>query len=110
MGFDEYEVRRTSIKVFLIGLILAVVLSIILHDLLILQINMKMTDAILSIQTAGKTIAVMLFMAKLFIFAVGFAIAGFFPEIVNMYTVFLGYLVVKISIYIHAYGERRRMR
>ena len=34
---------------------------------------MKMTDTILSIQTAGKTIAVMLFMAKLFIFAVGFA-------------------------------------
>ena len=122
MGFDEYEVRRTSVKVFLAGLILAVLLSIILHsisyclgfvlgyfiDLLILQINM--TDTILSIQTAGKTIAVMLFMAKLFIFAVGFAIAGFFPEIVNMYTVFLGYLVVKISIYIHAYGERRRMR
>ena len=114
MGFDEYEVRRTSVKVFLAGLILAVILSIILHsisycvgfvlgyliDLLILQINMKMTDTILSIQTAGKTIAVMLFMAKLFIFAVGFAIAGFFPEIVNMYTVFLGYLVVKISIYI----------
>ncbi|WP_418221004.1 hypothetical protein [Catenibacterium sp.] len=124
MGFDEYEVRRTSVKVFLAGLILAVLLSIILHsisyclgfvlgyliDLLILQINMKMTDTILSIQTAGKTIVVMLFMAKLFIFAVGFAIAGFFPEIVNMYTVFLGYLVVKISIYIHAYGERRRMR
>ena len=122
MGFDEYEVRRTSVKVFLAGLILAVILSIILHsisyclgfvlgyliDLLILQINMKMTDTILSIQTAGKTIAVMLFMAKLFIFAVGFAIAGFFPEIVNMYTVFLGYLVVKISIYIHAYGERRQ--
>ena len=120
MGFDEYEVRRTSVKVFLAGLILAVILSIILHsisyclgfvlgyliDLLILQ----MTDTILSIQTAGKTIAVMLFIAKLFIFAVGFAIAGFFPEIVNMYTVFLGYLVVKISIYIHAYGERRRMR
>lgn len=124
MGFDEYEVRRTSVKVFLAGLILTVILSIILHsisyclgfvlgyfiDLLILQINMKMTDTILSIQTAGKTIAVMLFMAKLFIFAAGFAIAGFFPEIVNMYTVFLGYLVVKISIYIHAYGERRRMR
>ena len=86
MGFDEYEVRRTSVKVFLAGLILAVLLSIILHsisyclgfvlgyliDLLILQINMKMTDTILSIQTAGKTIAVMLFMAKLFIFAVGF--------------------------------------
>ena len=98
MGFDEYEVRRTSVKVFLAGLILAVLLSIIFHsisyglgfvlgyliDLLILQINMKMTDTILSIQTAGKTIAVMLFMAKLFIFAVGFAIAGFFPEIVNM--------------------------
>ena len=73
MGFDEYEVRRTSVKVFLAGLILAVLLSIILHsisyclgfvlgyliDLLILQINMKMTDTILSIQTAGKTIAVM---------------------------------------------------
>ena len=71
MGFDEYEVRRTSVKVFLAGLILAVILSIILHsisyclgfvlgyliDLLILQINMKMTDTILSIQTAGKTIA-----------------------------------------------------
>ena len=97
MGFDEYEVRRTSVKVFLAGLILAVLLSIILHsisyclgfvlgyliDLLILQINMKMTDTILSIQTAGKTITVILF---------------------------LGYLVVKISIYIHAYGERRRMR
>ena len=71
MGFDEYEVRRTSVKVFLAGLILAVLLSIILHsisycvgfvlgyliDLLILQINMKMTDTILSIQTAGKTIS-----------------------------------------------------
>ena len=60
MGFDEYEVRRTSFKVFLAGLIPAVLLSIILHsisyclgfvlgyliDLLILQINMKMTDTI----------------------------------------------------------------
>lgn len=94
MGFDEYEVRRTSVKVFLAGLILAVLLSIILHsisyclgfvlgyliDLLILQIDMKMTDTILSIQTAGKTIVVILFMAKLFIFALGFAIAGFFQK------------------------------
>ncbi len=51
-------------------------------------------DTIL-IQTAGKTIMVMLFMAKLFIFAVGFCDSWIFPEIVNMYTVFLGYLVVK---------------
>lgn len=101
MGFDEYEVRRTSAKVFLAGLILAVLLSIILHsisyclgfvlgyliDLLILQIDMKMTDTILSIQTAGKTIAVMLFMAKLFIFAVGFAIAGFFRNSKYVYCI-----------------------
>lgn len=124
MGFDEYEVRRTSIKVFLIGFIFIGVLSIILQsvsyclgfllgyliDLLILEINMKMTDLILSVQAAGKTITVFLYIAKMLIFAAGFAIAGFFPQIVNLYTVFVGYLVVKISIYIHAYKERRRMR
>lgn len=124
MGFDEYEVRDTSVKVFLVGLIFMVILSVILHsisyclgfilgyliDLLILWINMKMTDLILSVQTAGKTITALLFMSKLLIFAAGFAVAGFFPQIVNLYTVFVGYLVVKISIYIHAYKERRRMR
>ena len=124
MGFDEYEVRDTSVKVFLVGLIFMVILSVILHsisyclgfilgyliDLLILWINMKMTDLILSVQTAGKTITVLLFMSKLLIFAAGFAVAGFYPQIVNLYTVFVGYFVVKISIYIHAYKERRRMR
>lgn len=124
MGFDEYEVRNTSVKVFFVGLIFMIILSVILHsvsyclgfilgyliDLLILWINMKMADLILSVQMAGKTIAVLLFMSKLLIFAAGFAIAGFFPQIANLYTVFVGYLVVKISIYIHAYKERRRMR
>lgn len=108
---NEKIVLKKSVYVFMIGCVIAIILGIIFHEIsyllgfilgyvinyLIFSINIKMTDAILKLSVSTPIIVIM-FILKLFLYALGFMIA-IKISLFHLFGVFAGYLVMKLTIY-----------
>ena len=105
---------------FLIALAIAGLVSLLLMDisyflgiivgyivsLIIFQIIIKMSDLILVISSNTISLVIILFLTKLLIYGLGFFIA-IKVSWINIITVFLGYFIIKITIYIDTYRQDR---
>ena len=117
---NENTVMSHSKYVFLIALAIAGLVSLLLMDisyflgiivgyivsLIIFQIIIKMSDLILAISSNTISLVIILFLTKLLIYGLGFFIA-IKVSWINIITVFLGYFIIKITIYIDTYRKDR---
>ncbi|MBS6684894.1 hypothetical protein [Thomasclavelia spiroformis] len=117
---NENTVTSHSKYVFLIALAIAGLVSLLLMDisyflgiivgyivsLIIFQIIIKMSDLILAISSNTISLVIILFLTKLLIYGLGFFIA-IKVSWINIITVFLGYFIIKITIYIDTYRQDR---
>ena len=117
---NENTVMSHSKYVFLIALAIAGLVSLLLMDisyflgiivgyivsLIIFQIIIKMSDLILAISSNTISLVIILFLTKLLIYGLGFFIA-IKVSWINIITVFLGYFIIKITIYIYTYRQDR---
>ena len=117
---NENTVMSHSKYVFLIALAIAGLVSLLLMDisyflgiivgyivsLILFQIIIKMSDLILAISSNTISLVIILFLTKLLIYGLGFFIA-IKVSWINIITVFLGYFIIKITIYIDTYRQDR---
>ena len=117
---NENTVMSHSKYVFLIALAIAGLVSLLLMDisyflgiivgyivsLIIFHIIIKMSDLILAISSNTISLVIILFLTKLLIYGLGFFIA-IKVSWINIITVFLGYFIIKITIYIDTYRQDR---
>ena len=117
---NENTVMSHSKYVFLIALAIAGLVSLLLMDisyflgiivgyivsLIIFQIIIRMSDLILAISSNTISLVIILFLTKLLIYGLGFFIA-IKVSWINIITVFLGYFIIKITIYIDTYRQDR---
>ena len=117
---NENTVMSHSKYVFLIALAIAGLVSLLLMDisyflgiivgyivsLIIFQIIIKMSDLILAISSNTISLVIILFLTKLLIYGLGLFIA-IKVSWINIITVFLGYFIIKITIYIDTYRQDR---
>lgn len=117
---NENTVMSHSKYVFLIALAIAGLVSLLLMDisyflgiivgyivsLIIFQIIIKMSYLILAISSNTISLVIILFLTKLLIYGLGFFIA-IKVSWINIITVFLGYFIIKITIYIDTYRQDR---
>lgn len=117
---NENTVMSHSKYVFLIALAIAGLVGLLLMDisyflgiivgyivsLIIFQIIIKMSDLILAISSNTISLVIILFLTKLLIYGLGFFIA-IKVSWINIITVFLGYFIIKITIYIDTYRQDR---
>ena len=122
MEFEIREIERESIKVLSILLVIAIIVSFIFHsisfllglllgyiiNLIVFRIIQVETDATLAI--GGKYSAgliLLIGLAKLALRALGFIVAIKFPMIFHIISVFVGYFVIKLTIFYLGYRMRK---
>lgn len=117
---NENTVLSHSKYIFLVALAIAGLVSLLLMDIsyflgiivgyivsmIIFQIIIKMSDLILAISSNTISLVIILFLTKLLIYGLGFFIA-IKVSWINIITVFLGYFIIKITIYIDTYRQYR---
>lgn len=117
---NENTVLSHSKYIFLVALAIAGLVSLLLMDIsyflgiivgyivsmIIFQIIIKMSDLILAISSNTISLVIILFLTKLLIYGLGFFIA-IKVSCINIITVFLGYFIIKITIYIDTYRQDR---
>lgn len=116
---NENDVLKQSVKVFVGGLIIFSIAGFILKqfsyplgfilgyaiNVLSFYIIIVMSDVILKMGQSTRFV-VMMFVAKMLLYVVGFMLAIKFDNIFNLIAVFFGYFVTKITIDILGYLER----
>ena len=117
---NENTVLSHSKYIFLVALAIAGLVSLLLMDIsyflgiivgyivsmIIFQIIIKISDLILAISSNTISLVIILFLTKLLIYGLGFFIA-IKVSWINIITVFLGYFIIKITIYIDTYRQDR---
>lgn len=117
---NENTVLSHSKYIFLVALAIAGLVSLLLMDIsyflgiivgyivsmIIFQIIIKMSDLILAISSNTISLVIILFLTKLLIYGLGFFIA-IKVSWINIITVFLGYFIIKMTIYIDTYRQDR---
>ena len=117
---NENTVLSHSKYIFLVALAIAGLVSLLLMDIsyflgiivgyivsmIIFQIIIKMSDLILAISSNTISLVIILFLTKLLIYGLGFFIA-IKVSWINIITVFLGYFIINITIYIDTYRQDR---
>ena len=115
---NEKTVLKSSLYVFFAGCILFGIVSLLTKDIsyllgiivgyvinvLVFLIIIKMTDLILQM-SMSTIIVVMMFFVKLLLYAVGFLLAVK-TSYVHILSVFCGYLITKITIFIEGYVHK----
>ena len=112
---NEKTVLKRSVHVFFIASLIILIMSLCLQDIsyifgfilgyiiniIIFLMNIKMSEGILKFSMSTAIIAIM-FILKLLFYALGFFIAVNM-DFIHIFGVFLGYLVIKITIYIEGF-------
>ena len=115
-------IEKESIKIFLVLLIISGIVSAFLHsisyslglvlgyllNLFIFRVIQVEADAILN--SYGKLtvgLIIIISLAKLGIYALGFLLAIKCPNFFNLFSVFVGYFVIKLTIFYMGYRTRK---
>lgn len=117
---NEYTILKNSRKVCLLGLLIATTSSIVTRDVSYMlgfvlgySINVltflaiiQSSSAMLSMRGGAVGIVMIMFIVKLLLYALGFLLAFKLPSIFNIIGVFIGYFVIKITIFIDTYKNK----
>ena len=112
---NEKTVLKRSVHVFFIASLIILIMSLCLQDIsyifgfilgyiiniIIFLMNIMMSEGILKFSMSTAIIVIM-FILKLLFYALGFFIAVKM-DFIHIFGVFLGYLVIKITIYIEGF-------
>lgn len=115
----EKTVVKDSMYVYLVGMIIAIILGVILKmisipigftigfliNLVIFYLIIKMSEVILKTNRSTMIVVVM-YIVKMMVYASGFLLAIWLPNIINLFAVFAGYLVTNITISIEPILKR----
>ena len=121
--YKDRDILKRSVPVFLIflgillivamitkhieyalGLVLGYVINIVIFKVITLTV-----DALLTLGNKTSVVLVMFsFFIRLFIYGIGFYIAVKFPSFFSLFTVALGYFMIKLSVHIGDYWVRKR--
>lgn len=120
----EKKVVKNSVKVFSLALAICVILGIYHHtiayatgmvigyviSLIVFKMTVMRVDAILEHQdkSFSNGIIFVMLLGKYMIYSAGILVGIFFKEYVNFVAVFLGYFIVKMTIYANTIAERRK--
>lgn len=110
----EKKIINKSLFVFIIGCLIITGISIFIgmytlllgfilgyiFDLLSFIVTIKFTDMILFVQMKSSKLSGLMFLIKLSLYGLGFFIASKLPNIFHIATVFIGYMITKVTIYI----------
>ena len=110
LSFQYYDIWKNYgngkyVLFFVFSYFLGIIVGYIV-SLIIFQIIIKMSDLILAISSNTISLVIILFLTKLLIYGLGFFIA-IKVSWINIITVFLGYFIIKITIYIDTYRQDR---
>lgn len=114
---NEGVVLKYSIRIFLIGLCMSVIPCIYFNtisyasgfiigyiiNVLVFLLIIQASTVILQLQSGSIAIVAVLFIIKLVLYAIGFYSAIRFANRISIVTVFMGYFVMKVTIYITGY-------
>ncbi len=117
---NEKNVLKTSLKIFIIGLIICIIPSIMSRSIIyisgltlgyvvsVLTFLLIIKTSTLLLQIRSNTIVIISFLTllKTALYASGFLIALLMPEVANIVTVFIGYFIIKVTIYYSSYRSR----
>lgn len=115
---NEKDVLKQSVYLFMIGCFVFGILGILLKDIsyllgfilgyiinvIVFYIIIYMSDMILNLNMS-TIIVMMMFVAKLVLYALGFYIAVK-SNLFHLVGVFFGYLITKLSIYVEGYKKK----
>ncbi len=119
---EEKLIVKHSIPVFLVFAIIMMIISLITHNIsyvlgfilgyiinvVIFKIIVLTVDGILSFRKTSMIFVMFSFLIKMLIYGLGFYIAIKLPSIFNLFTVTVGYFVIKLSIFYYNYRIRKR--
>ncbi len=119
---NEKDIVKNSNRIFAIIGIVLIVISMIMNDyslimgfclgycvnLIILKIIVRTVDSILSTNRLIATgFVATSFLLKMLIYATGFILAIKIPKLFNLFTVTIGYFVVKLAMFHTGYRLRK---
>ena len=118
---NEKTVLKQSISLFVIGMIIFSIIGIILKEIslplgfllgyvfniIVFYVIIFTSDMILNLKKSVSLIIIMN-IGKLIIYAVGFLLAIFFPQIFHIVGVFFGYMMTQFSIFVANYFSKGR--
>lgn len=111
---NEQQLKQECIKTASVGCLLALIVTILSKQIfilggyglgvifayLILMIDCEAADIVLKSQISRpRILAMLLYFLKLGIYALGFLMAVKIPVIFNLFSVFVGYLNTKMTVY-----------
>lgn len=114
---DEFDIVRASTKLFAIIECVMIIVSLLLHridlaigfvfgymiNLITFFLIVKMVDTILMVQVSKNAyLTGLFFIARMLIYALGFLLA-IKVSWINLYTLCLGYFVVKVTLHLEKY-------
>ncbi|MFV0395714.1 MAG: hypothetical protein ACK5LC_15225 [Coprobacillaceae bacterium] len=116
----EKKILNNSITIFIVGFILLTVIAVItslytllsgfllgyMIGVLAFIITVKFTDMVLLMQDTTARLSSVMFLIKMAIYATGIILAIKLPDIFHIITVVIGYLIIKVTIYITAYKNK----
>ena len=118
---NEKTVLKQSVILFMLGLIIFSLIGMVLHqisfplgfllgyvfNIIVFYVIIFTTDRILNLKKSVSLIIIMN-IVKLLIYALGFLMAIFFPDVFSIIGVFFGYMMTQLSIFAANYFSKRR--
>lgn len=117
---NENTVLKNSIKISIIGLLLFIITSCITRDIsyvlgyiagyginvVTFLIIIQSSTIMLNLRGGSAGIVMAMFIVKLLLYALGFFLAFKLPNIFNIIGVFVGYFVIKATIYLDGHRNK----
>lgn len=117
---NENTVLKNSIKLSIIGLLLFIIISFITRDssyiggylvgyginVITFLLIIQSSTLLLNLRGGSSGIIMAMFIIKLLLYALGFFLAFKVPNIFNIIGVFVGYFVIKVTIYLDGHRNK----
>lgn len=118
---NEKTVLKQSVTLMMIGLIIFSIVGLMMQEIsyplgfllgyvfniVVFYVIIFTTDRILNLKKSVSLIIIMN-IVKLLIYAIGFLMAIFFPNVFSIIGVFFGYMMTQLSIFAANYFSKRR--
>lgn len=117
---NEHTVLKNSLKMCFLGLFIFLIVSFITKDIsyvfgfllgycinvLTFLVIIQSSTTILSLKSGSVGIVMMMFVVKLLLYSLGFFLTFKIDWLFNIVGVFVGYFVIKLTIYVDTYKNK----
>lgn len=117
---NEHTVLKNSMKTCFLGLLIFLIVSLIMKDIsyvfgfllgysinvLTFLVIMQSSKTILSLKSGSIGIVMVMFVVKLLLYGLGFFLTFKMDWLFNIVGVFVGYFVIKVTIYVDTYKNK----